>query len=64
VQSAGEQPLLRRLGPGAAVLGYLADLRGIGYVYHLCAFLPLIGMLTVFLPDIESPLRRAKARPR
>ena len=49
-------------GIGAAVLGHLADVRGIGYVYHLCAFLPLIGMLTVFLPDIESPLRRATTR--
>lgn len=49
-------------GIGAAVLGYLADVRGIGYVYHLCAFLPLIGMFTVFLPNIESPRRRAMAR--
>jgi FSR family fosmidomycin resistance protein-like MFS transporter len=44
-------------GIGAAVLGHLADLHGIGYVYRLCAWLPLIGMLTVFLPNIERPRR-------
>jgi FSR family fosmidomycin resistance protein-like MFS transporter len=44
-------------GIGAAVLGHLADLRGIGYVYQLCAYLPLIGMLTVLLPD-SGALRR------
>jgi FSR family fosmidomycin resistance protein-like MFS transporter len=41
-------------GIGAAVLGRLADLAGIEYVYHLCSFLPLIGLLTVLLPDVES----------
>lgn len=40
-------------GIGAAVLGKLADATDIYYVYHLCSFLPLIGLLTVFLPDIE-----------
>jgi len=40
-------------GLGAAVLGQLADLVGIEAVYRLCAFLPLIGMLAVFLPDID-----------
>ncbi|MGF6394662.1 MFS transporter [Pseudomonas plecoglossicida] len=37
-------------GIGAALLGYLADLRGIEYVYGLCSFLPLFGLLAVFLP--------------
>jgi len=37
-------------GIGAAVLGKLADLYGIEYVYRLCAFLPLLGLLTAFLP--------------
>ncbi|MDA8155107.1 MAG: MFS transporter [Actinomycetota bacterium] len=37
-------------GIGAAVLGWLADLRGIDYVYHVCSFLPLLGILTAFLP--------------
>lgn len=38
-------------GIGAALLGYLADLRGIEYVYGLCSFLPLFGLLAVFLPS-------------
>jgi FSR family fosmidomycin resistance protein-like MFS transporter len=41
-------------GIGAAALGKLADLTSIGYVYRLCSFLPLIGLLTFFLPDLES----------
>jgi FSR family fosmidomycin resistance protein-like MFS transporter len=41
-------------GIGAAVLGKLADLSGIEFVYQVCAFLPLIGLLTGFLPDIEA----------
>jgi FSR family fosmidomycin resistance protein-like MFS transporter len=44
-------------GIGAAVLGELADLTSITFVYRLCAFLPAIGLLTVFLPDIEPPRR-------
>ena len=39
-------------GLGSALLGKLADKTSIDYVYHVCAFLPLIGLLTVFLPDI------------
>ncbi len=39
-------------GLGSALLGVLADHRGIIYVYQVCAFLPLIGLLTGFLPDI------------
>lgn len=39
-------------GIGAAVLGQLADHWGIVAVYELCSFLPLIGLLAVFLPDI------------
>jgi len=42
-------------GLGAAVLGALADVIGIEAVYRLCAFLPLIGVLAAFLPDIEAP---------
>jgi len=44
-------------GIGAAVLGALADVHGIEYVYGLCAFLPLMGLITVFLPDIEKRTR-------
>jgi FSR family fosmidomycin resistance protein-like MFS transporter len=46
-------------GIGAAVLGQLADATSITYVYKVCSFLPLIGVLTMFLPDIEG--KRAKA---
>jgi FSR family fosmidomycin resistance protein-like MFS transporter len=41
-------------GLGSALLGMLADKTSIDYVYHVCAFLPLIGVLTVFLPDIGT----------
>ncbi|MDE2154468.1 MAG: MFS transporter [Xanthomonadaceae bacterium] len=44
-------------GIGAAVLGHLADLHGIEYVYRLCAYLPLMGFITVFLPNLERPAR-------
>ena len=39
-------------GLGAAVLGKLADHTSIGFVYHLCAFLPAIGLLAIFLPKL------------
>jgi MFS transporter, FSR family, fosmidomycin resistance protein len=39
-------------GLGSALLGVLADHKGIIFVYKVCAFLPLIGLLTGFLPDI------------
>lgn len=38
-------------GLGAAVLGLLADHTSIELVYKICAFLPLLGILTIFLPD-------------
>jgi len=41
-------------GIGAAVLGKIADHTGIIAVFHGCAYLPLIGLLTVFLPDLET----------
>lgn len=44
-------------GIGAAVLGKLADHTSLGFVYQVCSYLPLLGVLTVFLPDIER--RRA-----
>ena len=40
-----------------AVLGKLADHTSIGFVYHLCAFLPAIGLLAVFLPKMPQQLR-------
>jgi FSR family fosmidomycin resistance protein-like MFS transporter len=44
-------------GLGAAVLGQLADVIGIESVYHVCAFLPLIGVLAAFLPNLDRPPR-------
>lgn len=41
-------------GIGAALLGQLADATSVATVYRACAFLPLIGLLTVFLPDVEK----------
>ncbi len=40
-------------GLGAAALGRIADLTSIDMVYRVCSFLPLIGLLTAFLPDVE-----------
>lgn len=48
-------------GIGAAVLGRVADAQGIDYVYSLCAYLPLIGVLGMFLPDLERPMRKKVA---
>ena len=41
-------------GIGAALLGHLADIHGIEYVYTLCSFLPLLGILTILLPSTRS----------
>jgi FSR family fosmidomycin resistance protein-like MFS transporter len=46
-------------GIGAALLGQLADHTSIEYVYRLCAFLPAIGLLTAFLPNLEPAHRRS-----
>ena len=43
-------------GVGAAFLGHVADLRGIEFVYQVCAYLPLLGLAAILLPDV----RRAK----
>jgi FSR family fosmidomycin resistance protein-like MFS transporter len=40
-------------GLGAAALGRIADVTGIETVYQVCSFLPLIGLMTAFLPNIE-----------
>lgn len=40
-------------GIGAAVLGQVADWKGITFVYQICAFLPAIGLLAIFLPQIK-----------
>jgi FSR family fosmidomycin resistance protein-like MFS transporter len=41
-------------GIGAAVLGALADLTSLTFVYQICGYLPAIGLLTFFLPDIRA----------
>lgn len=41
-------------GIGSALLGKLADSTSIEYVFKVCSFLPLIGILTAFLPNIET----------
>ena len=46
-------------GVGAALLGKLADLKDIHFVYHVCSFLPLMGLLTAFLPNLETHSQRA-----
>jgi FSR family fosmidomycin resistance protein-like MFS transporter len=46
-------------GLGSAALGVLADHKGIIFVYKVCAFLPLIGILTGFLPNIGVKKNRA-----
>ncbi len=45
-------------GVGAALLGELADATSITFVYRVCSFLPVIGLLTGFLPDLETDQRR------
>lgn len=40
-------------GLGAAALGHLADLTSVDDVYRVCAYLPLLGMVAVLLPDVE-----------
>ena len=41
-------------GLGSALLGYLADKTSIEYVYNICAFLPLIGVIAYFLPNLKK----------
>lgn len=47
-------------GLGAAILGRVIDSTSIGFVYKLCSFLPMIGLLTAFLPNLESERIRMK----
>jgi MFS transporter, FSR family, fosmidomycin resistance protein len=48
-------------GIGAALLGRLADATSIEFVYKVCAFLPAMGLLTVFLPKLTPPARGTAA---
>ena len=40
-------------GLGAAVMGRVADIHGIAFVYHLCSYLPAIGLVVWLLPNLE-----------
>jgi FSR family fosmidomycin resistance protein-like MFS transporter len=44
-------------GLGAALLGQLADYTSLEFVYRLCSFLPALGLIAAFLPDVERNLR-------
>jgi MFS transporter, FSR family, fosmidomycin resistance protein len=48
-------------GIGAALLGQLADAMGIEFVYKVCSFLPAIGLLTAFLPNLEPARKKIAA---
>ena len=43
-------------GLGAALLGKLADMTSVNLVYHVCSFLPALGLLTGLLPKIDEKL--------
>lgn len=44
-------------GISSAVLGKMADSYGIDAVYHVCAFMPLLGLVAWLLPDVEKKIR-------
>ena len=46
-------------GIGSALLGAMADRHGIPFVFHVCSYLPLIGLFTAFLPNLGTPRRAA-----
>ncbi len=41
-------------GVASAIMGKIADSHGIEYVYQMCAYMPLLGLITYFLPNIKS----------
>ena len=47
-------------GIASAVLGRYVDIYGIEYIYNICAYMPLLGVIAVFLPDLNK-IRRQKA---
>jgi FSR family fosmidomycin resistance protein-like MFS transporter len=50
-------------GIAAAILGVVADAKGIDYVYTICSYLPFLGLLTVFLPSMRELKGEAVAVP-
>ncbi|MHB8622795.1 MAG: MFS transporter [Sulfuricaulis sp.] len=49
-------------GIGAAALGELADVTSITFVYHVCSFLPIVGLLAGFLPHVETETRQRRSQ--
>lgn len=45
-------------GIAAAILGSIADTSGIEHVYNFCAYMPLLGLIAVFLPNVKPPVGR------
>jgi len=41
-------------GVASAILGNMADSKGIEYVYEICAYMPLLGLVTYFLPNLKK----------
>jgi MFS transporter, FSR family, fosmidomycin resistance protein len=50
-------------GIAAAVLGVIADAKGIDFVYQICSYLPLLGLLTIFLPNMQEARKTAVTTP-
>jgi MFS transporter, FSR family, fosmidomycin resistance protein len=50
-------------GLGAAIMGGLADAYGIAVVYKICSFLPILGVVAWFLPDMSKEKERYRSRP-
>jgi FSR family fosmidomycin resistance protein-like MFS transporter len=46
-------------GIAAAILGSIADVKGLEYVYKFCAYMPLLGIVAAFLPHVK-PYKTAK----
>jgi FSR family fosmidomycin resistance protein-like MFS transporter len=47
-------------GIGSAVLGALADRHGIQFIFQICSYLPLLGLLTALLPNLERNVQRSR----
>jgi FSR family fosmidomycin resistance protein-like MFS transporter len=46
-------------GLGAAVLGHIADSQGIAFIYQLCSYLPALGLIAWFLPELNAAKEKA-----
>jgi len=48
-------------GIGAGAFGELADATSIDFVYRVCSYLPALGLLAVFLPNLDTAMQRRRA---